>query len=280
MTALSIIFNGEVKPAQDAVLGVSNRVFRYGDGLFETIRVARGKVAFIDRHLKRLFESMKLLKMETPAEFTAAYFTDAILKLCVINGAPKSARVRLSVFRSDGGFYMPETNKVSWIIEATPIEEEDYAFATRGLTVDLYQDYRKPLHRLSNIKSANALFYVLGAEHARANAVDDCVLINQQFNLVETTTSNLFAVKNGVLYTCPISEGCVEGVMRSVIMDIAGENRVAVYEIPMPMSVMFNSDEVFLTNAVKGIQWVAAYKGKRYFNSTARKFNELLNQKI
>ncbi|TND08440.1 MAG: branched-chain amino acid aminotransferase [Bacteroidetes bacterium] len=277
---LFVIYNGTVLPANEPVLTVSCRAFRYGDGLFETIRVAKGRVCFMRRHLSRLTASMRMLKMDIPANFTEQFFTEQVSKAVHQNGCPRSARVRLSVFRNDGGLYMPATNEVSWLIEAYPLEEDDYAFPDTGLTVDIYQDYRKPLHRLSNIKSMNALLYVLGAEHARQQKIDDCVLINQLMNVVETTSSNLFAVKNGVLYTCPVNEGCVEGVMRSVIMEIAAEKRIAVYEVPMPMSVMFNSDEVFLTNAVKGVQWVASYKTKRYFNDTARKLQEYLNEKV
>lgn len=277
---LSVILNGKSLPADQPVLFASCRGFRYGDGLFESIRVARGNVCFMHRHLSRLTSSMRLMKMDIPPFFTEQFFTEQISKAVHLNNCARSARVRLNVFRNEGGLYMPQTNEVSWLIEAVPMQEEDYAFPDKGLAVDIYQEYRKPLHRLSNIKSMNAMMYVLGAEHARQLNMDDCVLINQLMNVVETTSSNLFAVKNGVLYTCPVSEGCVEGVMRSVVMEIAAEKRIAVYEVPMPMSVMFNSDEVFLTNAIKGIQWVAAYKTKRYINETAKKLQGYLNEKI
>ena len=280
MATPSLIINGELRPANEPALSAGNRAFRYGDGLFESIRIASGQVCFLQRHFDRLFSGMQLLKMEVPPLFTPGFFHEQIMMLAELNGGRKSARVRLSIFRDEGGFYMPQTNTVSWLIELIPHEEPDYAFSNRGLTIDIFQDYRKPLHRLSSIKTSSALFYVLAAEHARASRIDDCVIINQQMNVVETTSSNLFAVKNGVLYTCPVNEGCVEGVMRAVVMEIAHENRIAVYEVPMPMSVLYNSDEVFLTNAIRGVQWVGAYKGKRYFNSTAKKLQQLLNEKI
>ena len=83
-----------------------------------------------------------------------------------------------------------------------------------------------------------------------------------------------------MLYTAPLSEGCVSGVMRNVIMEIAQANRIAVYEVPLPLSILLNSDEIFLTNAVNGITWVSAYRQKRYFSQTARKLNELLNKMV
>lgn len=223
---------------------------------------------------------MQLLGMTPPSGFNADFMAGHIGKVAAANGVNKSARVRLSVFREDGGLYTPETNGIGWIIEAEPMDDEDYIFAERGLKIDIYQEYRKGVNRLSNLKSSNALLYVLAALYKKEKGLDDCVLVNQQYNVIETVSANLFAVKNGVLYTCPIGEGCVDGVMRSVIMDIARENRIAVYEVPMPMSVLFNSDEVFLTNAVKGVSWVAEYKGKRYTNATCQKLQELLNEKI
>lgn len=276
----SININGFLQPADAPVVSVANRAFRYGDAVFESIRFAKGRVCFLEKHISRLLGTMKLMRMEIPATFNAPYFEEQIQTLLLANGIATSARIRLTVYRNDGGLYMPAVNTVSWVLEAEHMADEDYAFSTKGLTVDIYQDFRKPLHKLSNIKSGSALFYVLAAEHARKENMDDCVIINQTMNVVETTSSNLFAVKNGVLYTCPVSEGCVEGIMRSVVIELAAENRVAVYEVPMPMSVMFNSDEVFLTNAIKGVQWVGAYKGKRYFNMTAKKFQDWLNERI
>lgn len=75
--------------------------------------------------------------------------------------------------------------------------------------------------------------------------VSNAILINHIGNVIEATNANLFAVKNGVLYTCPLAEGCVAGVMRAVIMEIATENRIAVYEVPLPLSILLNSDELF-----------------------------------
>ncbi len=280
MSLGSININGFLQPADAPFVSVANRAFRYGDAVFESIRFAKGRVCFLEKHISRLLGTMKLMRMEIPDTFNAPYFEEQIQTLLLANGIATSARIRLTVYRNDGGLYMPAVNTVSWVLEAVHMPDEDYAFSTKGLTVDIYQDFRKPLHKLSNIKSASALFYVLAAEHARKENMDDCVIINQTMNVVETTSSNLFAVKNGVLYTCPVSEGCVEGIMRSVVIELAAENRVAVYEVPMPMSVMFNSDEVFLTNAIKGVQWVGAYKGKRYFNTTAKKFQDWLNERI
>ncbi|HEU4718365.1 MAG TPA: aminotransferase class IV [Bacteroidia bacterium] len=274
-----LLFNGEQKSSSTPLFTSHNRAFRYGDGVFESMRVAGGKLAFSARHLKRLMAGVNLLQLRLPDNFVSKSLDDWCMELCRLNELTGGARARLSVFRNDGGYYNPLTNEASWLLELWPYETEAYSLNDKGLAIELYQDIRKPVNKLSGIKSSNSELYVLAALYAKSMNVDDSVLINQSGNVIEATGSNLFAVKNGVLYTSPVSEGCVAGVMRSVIMDIAQENRIAVYEVPLPLSVLLNSDEIFLCNAVRGIQWVGTYRAKRYSNAMAKKLMELINKK-
>ncbi len=275
-----LLYNGEFYPAESSLLTTANRAFRYGDGVFESMRMIQGKLCFAPRHWQRLLSGVQLLELRLPDNFISTSLEHNCLRLAEANNISGSARIRLSVFRNAGGLYSPATNDASWMLELEPMADERYMLNEKGLSIELYQDIRKPINKLANIKSTNALLYVLAALNAKKHHVDDCALINQTGNVIEATASNLFAVKNGVLYTSPLTEGCVAGVMRSVIMEIAQTNRIAVYEVPLAMGVLLNADEVFLTNAVRGIQWVSAYKAKRYFNTTAKKLNEFLNAMI
>ncbi len=275
-----LLLNGELKDAEAAIFTGHNRMFRYGDGLFESMRMINGKLSFSKKHMQRLLTGVQLLQLRLPDNFLTNSLDSWAKKLWDENGTPPGARLRLSVYRNDGGYYAPESNDASWLLELWPMEQDQYAINEKGISVELYQDIRKPINKLSTLKTANAELYVLAALHATAMNVDDAVLINQNGNVIEATGSNLFAVKNGVLYTAPLSEGCVAGVMRSMIMEIAQANRIAVYEVPLPLSILLNSDEIFLSNAVKGITWVGAYRQKRYFSQTARKLNELLNKSV
>jgi branched-chain amino acid aminotransferase len=270
-----IIYNGKLTGSDEVQFGTGNRAFRYGDGVFETIRMIGGEACFPQRHLERLMAGVQQLKLRLPAGFISLSLAEWVRKLAQANNAV-SGRVRLSVFRTDGGNYQPASNDVAWLLEYEPLEQEAYSFNEKGLSIDLYQDLRKPINKLSNIKSSNAVLYVLAAIHARDQQLDDCILLNHHGNIIEATASNLFAVKNGVLYTCPLTEGCVAGVMRAEVMSLAQANRIAVYEVPLPMSVLLNSDEVFLTNAVRGIQWVGAYRQKRYTYDTSKRLFDLL----
>lgn len=274
-----LYLNGEERRSAEPLFTSHNRSFRYGDGLFESMRLVNGKLVFAQRHMQRLMAGVNLLQLRLPDNFVSVSLEEWCARLAHRNNITGGARVRLTVYRNDGGYYHPLVNEASWLLELWPFDHNEYLLNDKGQTIELFQDIRKPINKLSTLKTSNSQLYVLAALHARKMNVDDSVLINHNGNVIEATGSNLFAVKNGVLYTSPLSEGCVSGVMRGVIMEIAQENRIAVYEVPLPLSVLLNSDEIFLTNAVRGIQWVGAYKSKRYFNNSAKKLHEFLNRK-
>lgn len=272
-----INFNGTLLPSGEAGITPDNRAFRYGDALFETIRMTYGKVQLLESHVERLVSGMKVLEMEIPPTFTPGRFRNEIEELCRVNELGNEARIRLTVFRDSDGLYAPQSNKAAYLIEARPLQEEGYVLNSKGYTVDVFPTIKKPLNSLSGLKTANALIYVMAGVFKNKNGLDDCVIINEKGNICEAISSNLFVVKNGALYTPALEEGCVPGVMRQQVLKLARENRVAVYEISLLMNVLLNADELFLTNAVNGIVWVGAYKGKRYFNNTAKQFHDRIN---
>ena len=272
-----INLNGNLLPSGEVGITPENRAFRYGDALFETIRMCYGKVQLLDGHMERLLTGMKMLEMDIPSDFTSKKFRTEIEELCKMNTVAGDARIRLTVFRDMGGYYAPQSNHVSYLIEARPIEHEGYVLNPKGHTVDVFPNIKKPLNNLSGLKTANALLYVMGGVFKNKHNLDDCVIINEKGNICEAISSNLFVVKNGALYTPALEEGCVPGVMRQQVLKLARESRVAVYEISLLMNVLLNADELFLTNAINGIVWVGAYKGKRYFNNTAKQFSDKIN---
>lgn len=270
--------NGTLLPSGEALITHTNRAFRYGDGLFESIRIAFGKPQFLDAHIQRLLSGMRLLKMDVPAGFTAQRIHDELQQLCAKNMIGGDARARISVFRNEGGLYTPESNKVSYLIEAEAMDVSGYTLNSKGYTIDVFTDIKKPLNVLSPHKTSNALLYVMAGVYRNEKHLDDCVVINEKGNICEAISSNIFVVKNGALYTPSLDEGCIAGVMRQQVLQVARENRIAVYEISLLMNVLLNADELFLTNAVHGIRWVSAYKSKRYFNNTASMIIGKLNE--
>jgi len=272
--------NGVVVEADKPVITYNNRAFCYGDALFETIRITNNKPQFLKDHIQRLHKGMAVFKMDPDSRLNEQYFEDVIKELANKNEIGSDGRVRLTVYRNSGGLYTPEDNGVSFLIEATALEEKGYVLNAKGYTVDLYPEYTKPRNALSTIKSANSAIYVLAGLYKKAHALDDCLLSNDKGHIIESISSNIFAVKNGVLYTAPVADGCLEGVMRKKIMELAKKNRMAVEEVSILQNVVLSADELFLTNAMRGIRWVVAYKQKRYFNNTSKILTEQLNELV
>lgn len=272
--------NGSIAAGSSAAVSVWNRSFRYGDGLFESIRIANHRPQFLKEHLKRLYTGMQVLKMQGHPSLNESFLEQAIMELSQKNNIGPGGRVRLTVYRNDGGLYTPDTNEVSYFIEIDPLPEANYVLNQKGYTIDLYAEFKKQQHILSNIKSANSMLYVMASIYRKQQSLDECLILNDKHYIIEGISSNIFAVKNGVLYTPPVSDGCVDGVMRRKIIEIAQANRIAVYEISIMQNVLLGADELFLTNAVQGIRWIVAYKQKRYFNNTSKKLTEKLNELI
>ena len=272
--------NGTIVSASEPVVTARNRSFRYGDALFESIRFTNSKPQFLKEHLQRLFTGLKVLKMQIDGRYSESFFENAILELAQINSITTDGRIRLTVYRNDGGLYTPDNNSVSFLIEIIPLEAQGYILNQKGFTVDLFNDFKKQQNALSSIKSANSIIYVLAGIYKSQQQLDDCIILNDQSHIIESISSNIFAVKNGVLYTPPIADGCVDGVMRKKIIEIAQANRIAVYEISVMQNVLLGADELFFTNAINGIRWVVAYKQKRYFNNTSKKLIEKLNELV
>jgi len=272
--------NGVFIESDKPALTVNNRSFRYGDALFETIRFSNNKALFLKEHIQRLKTGMTVLKMNFDSNFCDQFLNNIIKELAQKNNIQSDARIRLTIYRNDGGFYAPSNNSCSYLLEMYPLDEKGYQLNVKGYTVDLFTDFKKPQNSLSSIKSANSSIYVMAGIYKTEKQLDECILTNDKSHIIEAISSNIFAVKNGVLYTPPVNDGCVDGVMRKKIIEIAQANKIAVYEISVMQNVLLGADELFLTNTIQGVRWVVAYKQKRYFNTTSKKLVEKLNELI
>ena len=272
------IYNGHVISLYEPAISFSNRAFRYGDSLFESIRYTNGKIMFLSDHVKRIKLSMTTLRMNVPAEFTTGNIEQLIIHLLEQNNIKQDARIRLTVFRNEGGFYTPDTNDISFLIETEVLETSGYTLNQKGLWVDIYAEIKKQINKISNLKTGSALLYVMAGITKTSLKLDDCLLVNDNGNIIESISANIFVVKNGTLYTSPITDGCIDGVMRKQILNIAAQNKILAFEQPLTVHTLTNGDEVFLTNAIKGIQWVGQFKNKFYTNQKAVFFTEKLNE--
>jgi branched-chain amino acid aminotransferase len=274
-----INLNGEFYDSQSPVLSHLNRGFLYGDALFETMHANGTQIQFFEDHIKRLTEGMKKLKMILPESFITQSIEKQIVKLLRKNRHLKGARIRLTVFRDEGGKYTPQTNEVSYLIDSEKLPTDQYELNKKGLQVDLFSELKKPLNYLSNLKTTNDLIYVLAGNFKKEHNLDECILINQKNEVCEAISSNLFLVKEDVIKTPPLNSGCLNGIMRKKIIEYAEISGMKISkDYPVAPQELLECDEIFLTNAIKGIQWVSGFRQKRFFKTTAQKLMQKLNE--
>ncbi len=273
-----INFNGEFYAEEEPVIGISNRGFRYGDGLFESMRWAKGELKFVDLHAKRIRRGMDLLRLGKHLDIDHHFLCNKVEELVRKNRTGLYARARLTVFRHAGGLYSPTSNEVGYALDVIKSEELIHASNAPGLIVDVFDEIPKPINMLSNVKTCNALLFVLAGIFKNKFSLDEVLIVNQNGFLCEAMSSNLFVVYKKKIYTPALSEGCVEGVMRSVVMRLAAENGLEVIEAQINPEILHEADELFLTNVNKGIRWVMGFNNKRYFNEVSRFLATRLNE--
>jgi len=273
-------FNGKIFAEDDFKLDINNRAFLYGDGLFETIHTSGGKIHFFYEHINRLIKSMNILKMEVPVRFSidTLGFQKEILRLINKSKFQKAARIRITVYRKPGGLYTPINNEVDYLVQVEKLKHADYQLNSKGLSVNIFEDIAKPNNVLSNLKLTSSMFFVLAGIYKSEKELDECIILNEKGNIIETLSSNLFLVKDNNIYTPHLSSGCLNGIMRLKIIEIAKSLNFNISDkIPLNLNNLIDADEVFLTNAISGIKWVLAFRQRRYYNKVSKLLINKLN---
>lgn len=275
-----LLYNNKCHPIDEPIFKAANRSFRYGDGIFETIRLVRGQLHLFEYHMERLLNGVDFLKIELPSNWNKAYFKKKVWELLEKNRETRNGKIRLSIFRADGGTYTPKSSKGNLLIEYEPYNSDHFILNKKGLKMEVFSEMEKTSNPFSNFKTSNALVYTLAAIYKKEEALDDCFIVNAQNRIIEGISSNIFVVKNGHLITPPLSEGCIAGVMRTYILDLLEKHEIDYHIAPVQLEDLFQASELFLTDSVKGIRWVGSYKVKRYNLDVAEQLNEYLNQAL
>tara|TARA_B110000977_G_C11065615_1_gene487700 strand:+ start:1755 stop:2576 length:822 start_codon:yes stop_codon:yes gene_type:complete len=258
-------YNGTLIASSESIFKAGNRAFLYGDQLFETILFRNNSLRFWEDHYFRMMGGACLLRMEIPIHLNMDFMHQEIINtLASANLSSAEARVRLSLFRTDGGLYTPTDRSIEYLIE---VEEIAPTEASEGLVIDVFHDHLKPSQPLYNTKGASSLVSVLSGIFAQENQLDEAIILNTESYICETTASNIFVVKDGIIYTSGIASGCVDGIIRKQLIENASEWGITLMEKEMKTFELIKADEVFLTNSIKGVQWVKSYKKKTYQNT-------------
>jgi len=278
MAVLYVNNNGIILPNDAPTIHPGNRGHLYGDGVFESIRIMSGKPLNLENHIKRLLDGARVIKMRTPSYYTMEFFRDKINELILKSEIVEGGRCRLSLDRVTGGAYLPDSNESTFYIEVYPYDVNHFELNAKGLEVDIYQDIKLQKNFLSNYKTKAGLTYVMAALSAKEKGLDDVFLSNDRGNILETSSCNVFVVSNGVLYTPGLDEGCLAGTMRMQVINLAISHGIKVYECAILPQNLLAADEIFITNAIRGINWIGGYRTKRFFNNMSRKLIVLLNE--
>lgn len=257
--------NGKITLTEEAHIQVQNRAFRYGYGLFETMLVAKGAIQLSEYHWERLYAGMKQLALELPLLVTLERLEEEVWRTINKNKLEKLCRVRVQVYGGDGGLYGQGDDKAGYVIECFQLDEGAMHFNENGLIVGIAGGLNKSADSLCNLKSCNALIYTIAAQQAHEHQWNDALIRNTAGNIIESSIANIFWIKDGIVYTPPLTEGCVAGVMRRYLL-----HDIAVEEKKLSVEELLLADEVFLTNAIKRMRWVSCIGDRFYKNEQTK----------
>lgn len=275
-----INFNGNIQNTSNFAIE-NNRGFLFGDAIFETIKVNGTKILFLEEHYLRLMASMRICRMEIPMNFTMEFMEEEILKLIELQTNKVSNRIRFSVFRNAEGFYNPTSNDLQYIITCSALSSEKYVLLPLNYEVELFKDFHVSKHLLATLKTNNKMLNVVASVFAKDNGFENCLLINEDKNVVEAINGNVFMKMGNLLITPPTSDGCLNGIMRKQILALANkmENIEMIEKSISPFDLQ-KADELFITNVIAGIQSITKYRKKEFTSELAKEIVELLNDSI
>lgn len=270
-------YQGEILPAADFRLAADNRSMRYGDGVFESIRIMYGQPLWTGYHFDRLQYGLRALGIKQAFHFER--FEAQLQELIEANKIRHGGRLRLQVWRSSGGFYTPLNDEASWLMQVESLPQNAFALNYKGLIVGDASKAKQSLF-VPDIKSANGLQYVLAGREARESGWDDALLYHPEGALLESSNSNVFVLRDGILRTPALDGGCLPGVLRRVFLEMLPTMGYQLKEQLLSHADLQSAEEVYLTNAIQGIRWVGGWRNKRYFRKQAVALNEALNQLV
>lgn len=251
------IYNGKFFPEDTPVFGADSRGFKFGDGLFETMKCVNSNIILLDEHIERLWHGMYILKFDLPKHFTTSYLKDQLDSLLKKN-KQVNARIRLTIIRGKGGIFDPENLYPNYIIQSWLLATNTSTLNVNGLQLCIYREALKSIDSFSNVKHNNFLPYSMAALYAKSMQCNDAVILNSEHRICETSIANIFMIKNGIVTTPPLSEGCIAGVMRHFIIKQLKNINVVCIEKDFLQADLMEADEVFVSNSMYNIRWVAA----------------------
>jgi len=274
-----VYINGEYSNIDEVLIKPNNRSFRYGDGLFESMRLVNDQMLFWSHHYSRFILGMDYLKILIPEAWQPKFFEEIILRLVKENNF-KHARVRMMCFRGGEGLYHSTSNEPGLYIELQELDKPYFHLNTEGLTLGLFEEVKKPIQKLSTFKTNNSLPYILASNYCSDNNLDDCLVLNTEGRVAEVTSSNIFIIKDSKIYTPNDDEGGINGVMRTVLIKLFKKIGLELHKVEMTIDDVTNADEVFISNASSGIKWIEKFGESTYTSKLSSMILAKLNERV
>jgi branched-subunit amino acid aminotransferase/4-amino-4-deoxychorismate lyase len=264
-----LFLDGKAHRSDKLLVSANNRSFRYGDGFFETMKWDHNQILLADYHFERLFKSMAQLHFEPPAYFNRSYLESQVKELVKMNNHSKLARIRITIFRGEGGLYDVVNHFPHHLIQTWDLNPAIQLLNENGLVIDIYREAKKVSDGFSHIKTNNFLPYTMAAIWAKEQHLNDALLFNPYNRLADATIANVFIVKDGIIQTPSLTEGPVAGVMRRHLLTCLRASNMPVEETEITMEALSQASEIFLTNAIYGIRWVKQMGNHGFSNQMA-----------
>ncbi len=260
--------NGNLVLKSELNLGI-NRAMRFGDGLFETIRIINGDLVWWTEHFDRLQKGMRYLKLDLPELFIDELLVDCLATIHR-NQIKEGGILRVFVFRKGSGGYIPTNYDFEYLIETVGLSSNKFSLNKNGLKIGISNTVTINPSDESELKTLNKIPYIRAGIEAVNMGWDDILILNQKAKLVEASSSNLFIIKNGEILTPRVIDGILKGVARQKLIELAKENDWPIRAKDLKESDLLEAEEVFLSNSISGIRWVGSFKNKRYFNKHSK----------
>ena len=272
MTVPAISINGEDRSKETALISVYDHGFLYGDGVFEGIRISNGVIFRGQRHMKRLFRSAKVIDLDP--RWTPEQYLEEISRLARrwseanqidITQAEDPLYVRLIISRGDGDLGMDPrkcpTSKIIVIVDQIKLYPKE--FYENGLMLITSAFRRNTADSTPpQVKSLNYLNNIMAKLEANRAGAAEAIFLNYQGYVVEATADNLFIIRDGVIYTPPISDGALPGINREVVIELAPKVGLECKETHLTLYDLYSADECLLTGTAARVVPVTTIDGR------------------
>lgn len=271
------IYNGKLMEAAKCAIPHNSRGLLYGDGVFETIKCKSNQILFAKEHFDRLLKGLMILQFDIPQNFTQIELLKQVNQVIKKNEHEKLSRIRITAYRAEGDLYNFQNPFPQYIIQSSPIQQTNEGLNKEGLVLGIYEHVKKSCDMLSNLKHNNFLPFVMAAMHCKQQQWHDAIILNTFGRVCETSNANIFLVKNNIVYTPSLKEGCIAGIIRQHIITSLATNNIKVRESKITLPQLMDAEEVFLTNSINEMRWVKCIGNKKFSNKFIKHIYKMIN---